>query len=98
MEDEMSAKKFPTWGYRRGEAKIFDLGEGERLPQGWYDDPKKAASRAGSEPPWEAPPKETPPPVSESAQDWPLADKIAERVEKVNRAPETTPKTEKPKK
>jgi len=57
MEDEMSAKKFPTWGYRRGEAKIFDLGEGERLPAGWYDDPKKAASRAGSEPPWEAPPE-----------------------------------------
>jgi len=84
----MSEKKFPTWGYRRGEAKIFDLGEGEKLPPGWSDAPppgthpnvpKGAASEPKEEPPWETLPPEMLPPVSET--------------------PKTeTPKTEKPKK
>jgi hypothetical protein len=38
-EAEMSEKRFQAWGYRRGEAKIFDLREGETLPEGWSDSP-----------------------------------------------------------
>jgi len=30
-----------TFGYRRGEAKVFDLKDGERLPDGWSDRPPK---------------------------------------------------------
>lgn len=37
----------PTWGYnhKSGEAKVFNLDEGENLPTGWADKPK--ASDAG---------------------------------------------------
>ena len=35
----MSEKKRQTWGYRRREAKVFDLREGEKLPPGWSDAP-----------------------------------------------------------
>lgn len=31
----------PTWGYRRGEAKIFDLKHGESLPDGWSRRPER---------------------------------------------------------
>lgn len=37
-EDRMS-EKIPTWGYKGGEAKIFDLEPGEKLPAGWADSP-----------------------------------------------------------
>jgi hypothetical protein len=34
-------KIIPTWGYRSdGSAKIFDLEEGEILPDGWSDRPE----------------------------------------------------------
>ncbi len=35
MDDEI----IPTFGYRRGEAKIFNLRKGETLPKGWQDRP-----------------------------------------------------------
>jgi len=31
----------PTWGYRKGESRIFDLPAGGKLPPGWYDSPAK---------------------------------------------------------
>ena len=37
MADE--AKTIPTFGYRKGEAKIFDLKPGEKLPKGWAERP-----------------------------------------------------------
>jgi len=34
-------KIIPTWGYKSdGTAKIFDLEEGENLPDGWSDRPE----------------------------------------------------------
>jgi hypothetical protein len=34
-------KIIPTWGYKSdGTAKIFDLEEGENLPEGWSDRPE----------------------------------------------------------
>jgi hypothetical protein len=41
----------PTWGYRSGEQRIFELQEGQSLPEGWYDSPAKIPSdmqRAGT--------------------------------------------------
>ena len=90
----MSEKKRQTWGYRRREAKVFDLREGEKLPPGWSDAPPPGMHPnvpPGREPPLEEPPSETLPPVSES-------ETYKREVEKVNRAPETPPKTERPKK
>lgn len=30
----------PTWGYRAGESRIFDLpADNPKLPEGWYDSP-----------------------------------------------------------
>lgn len=37
-------KTIPTWGYTAGDARIFDLKEGESLPDGWVDSPAKAAA------------------------------------------------------
>lgn len=37
MADE--AKKTPTWGYSKNDAKIFELADGEKLPKGYYDSP-----------------------------------------------------------
>lgn len=31
----------PTWGYRQGESRIFELPHGGALPAGWYDSPAK---------------------------------------------------------
>lgn len=31
--------KIPSWGYRPGEGKIFELDPGEKLPAGWVDHP-----------------------------------------------------------
>jgi len=63
----MSEKKRQTWGYRRGEAKVFDLGEGETLPAGWSDHPPKADDM----PPWVEPPEpkgEQSPPAAPAAE------------------------------
>ena len=27
------------WGFRQGEKRIFDLADGEGLPEGWHDSP-----------------------------------------------------------
>lgn len=36
----MTEKTIPTWGYpASGEAKIFNLVEGDDLPEGWADSP-----------------------------------------------------------
>lgn len=37
-------KTVPTWGYKAGEAKIFNLQEGEDLPAGWVDSPAKVGA------------------------------------------------------
>jgi hypothetical protein len=38
---EQNPKIIPTWGYKPdGTAKIFDLEEGETLPEGWSDRPE----------------------------------------------------------
>lgn len=47
----MNDETIPTFGYRRGEAKIFNLRKGEKLPKGWQDTPvvdtdQKATERA----------------------------------------------------
>jgi hypothetical protein len=31
----------PTWGYRKGESRIFELPAGAGLPEGWYDSPMR---------------------------------------------------------
>lgn len=36
------AEKFPAWGYREGEARLFEDGE---LPEGWVDSPAKVPGR-----------------------------------------------------
>lgn len=46
MSDE---RKIPTWGYKDGEGKIFQLSPGESLPAGWADSPAPMA-QAVSEP------------------------------------------------
>jgi len=35
---------FETWGYRRGEARLFELSAGAQLPRGWYDSPARVPS------------------------------------------------------
>jgi len=35
----MADETTPTWGYSKDEAKIFDLAEGENLPDGFYPHP-----------------------------------------------------------
>ncbi len=37
--DQMDDHKIPTWGYKPGESKLFDLNPGEKLPDGWSDSP-----------------------------------------------------------
>lgn len=32
--------KSPTFGYRPGEARLFELEPGEALPEGWFDTPQ----------------------------------------------------------
>lgn len=43
MADE---EKFPAWGYRDGEAKVFDDGV---LPKGWFDSPAKVKAKGKAE-------------------------------------------------
>lgn len=43
MSDE---DKSPAWGYRDGEAKIFDDGV---LPKGWVDSPAKVKAKGKAE-------------------------------------------------
>lgn len=40
----MAEKLRPTWGYKAGEAQIFQLREGEDLPAGWADSPAKVGA------------------------------------------------------
>ncbi|MTW19401.1 hypothetical protein GJ689_24735 [Rhodoplanes serenus] len=35
------SETLPTWGYRPGEARLFDLAPGEALPAGWADAPAR---------------------------------------------------------
>ena len=55
-----------TYGYRKGEAKIFDLKPGEELPSGWSDTPPVGehpnVPRVTSVPPPWDPMKDDPPP------------------------------------
>ena len=37
----MSDETIPQWGYSKNDAKIFDLKEGESLPNGYYVHPSK---------------------------------------------------------
>lgn len=37
----MEDKTIPTWIYKDGESKLIDLKEGESIPKGWSDAPKK---------------------------------------------------------
>jgi len=61
MEEKMEQKIFPTWGYKSdGSAQIFDLKEGEKLPEGWADQPEpwnhpnsKHLHNRPAEPTWE---------------------------------------------
>ena len=44
-------KTVPTWGYHKTEdPQIFDLKEGEKLPEGWHDTPDKI-SKGDERPP-----------------------------------------------
>ena len=54
-------KTVPTWGYKAGDAQIFDLKEGESLPDGWVDSPANvgAVEAAPAEPLEETPAEET---------------------------------------
>ena len=36
---EAPAEVIPTWGYKGGESKLFNLKPGEDLPSGWADSP-----------------------------------------------------------
>lgn len=38
----MNEKTIPTYGYRNGEARIFQLKPGEMLPKGWRDTPAES--------------------------------------------------------
>lgn len=52
--DTKAAKISPTWGYHPiHEPKIFELLEGEVLPQGWFNHPDKAkeAAQTATQPP-----------------------------------------------
>jgi hypothetical protein len=48
---DMSEETIPTWGYRSGEAKLFELKPGEALPDGWSDAPVAVAEFAAVEAP-----------------------------------------------
>jgi len=73
----MSEKKRQTWGYRRREAKVFDLREGEKLPPGWSDAPPPGmhpnvpkgaappAAKADEPPPWDGEAAAEKPPPAE---------------------------------
>ena len=60
----------PTWGYKAGDARIFDLKEGESLPDGWADSP--AAVGAVKAAPAETAPEvpAEPEPEPETVTDW----------------------------
>lgn len=50
MADETKTEEtIPTWGYKDGEAQIFNLKKGEKLPAGWKDTP--AADKPASDKP-----------------------------------------------
>lgn len=64
----------PTWGYRKGEAKIFDLAPGDRLPVGWSSAPPpgehpNVPPHAALEPVAE-PPKAEPAPTLEELEEF----------------------------
>jgi hypothetical protein len=70
-------KTIPTWGYKAGEAQIFQLAEGESLPAGWEDSPAKVgAVKAAPVPESEpeaveaAPEPEAEPSASPIPADW----------------------------
>lgn len=46
------SKLFPTYGFatETGEPKLFDLKEGEKLPEGYFDHPDKAKAAAKAKP------------------------------------------------
>lgn len=47
----MSEYRYQTWGYHPdGSAQIFDLKEGESLPDGWYDHYPTAEDLASEQP------------------------------------------------
>lgn len=50
-------KTIPTWGYRAGEAEIFQLAEGESLPAGWEDSPAKVGAAKAA-------------PATDDSSDW----------------------------
>lgn len=53
----MSDKTIPTFGYRAGEAKLFQLAPGEALPEGWFDTPQPDNDPEPEAAPTEAPKK-----------------------------------------
>lgn len=46
----MSETTIPTWGYKPGEGRIFELKPGEKLPEGWLDTPQPAPDNSPEEP------------------------------------------------
>ena len=59
----MSDGKVRRWGYRNGDAQIFELEPGENLPEGWVDSPAKTGEGAADvapEPVTETKPENTP--------------------------------------
>lgn len=41
---------YPTYGYSpSGEARVFELDEGEGLPDGWFDSPAAATALADTD-------------------------------------------------
>lgn len=48
-EDRMS-EKIPTWGYKGGDSKLFELEPGEKLPAGWSDSPVAVAELPPEQP------------------------------------------------
>ena len=65
-------KTVPTWGYKAGDAQIFDLKEGESLPDGWVDSPANvgAVKAAPAEPVPERAPEENAYAQYGEAKDW----------------------------
>lgn len=57
----MEAKTVPTWGYSKKDAQIFELKEGEKLPEGYYDSP--VAMEEAETKPEETKPEETKPEI-----------------------------------
>lgn len=41
-----AADVVPTWGYKGGEARVFNLKPGEKLPDGWSDTPSDKSDKS----------------------------------------------------